>query len=153
MKVTLGSEGSADVPVVAPQASSPLTSGARIGWRHPISFGLAIWLVFGWALIELPVELWASTTLREAVALLCARVCFFMVVLAMARGARWAKAVFLGICATSVLAITPTLPGEFQSFPVGAALLTGEVLIKLFALLLGICRAKCPGFVADQPIR
>ncbi|WP_217478554.1 hypothetical protein, partial [Pararobbsia alpina] len=56
MKVTLGTEGSAGVPMVGPPASSPLTSGARIDWRHPIWFGLASWLAFGWTLIELPLE-------------------------------------------------------------------------------------------------
>jgi hypothetical protein len=87
-------------------------------------------------LIELPVELWVSATWREAVALLCAKILFFVVVLAMTRGARWAVAVFVGICVMSVLAIAPTLPGEFQSFSVGAALSTGEVVIKLLALLI-----------------
>jgi hypothetical protein len=136
MKVTLGTEASVNVPVAAPQDLSPLTPGARIGWTQRIWSVLAGWLVFCWALIELPVELWISTTWREAVALLCAKMLFFVVVLAMTRGARLAAAVFLGICATSVLAITPTLPGEFQSFPVGAALSTGEVVIKLLALLI-----------------
>jgi bacteriorhodopsin len=136
MKVTIGSKASADVPLVEPQESLPLTSGARISGRHRIWPGLAGWLVFGWALIELPVELRVSTTWREAVALLCAKVLFFVVVLAMACGAGWAKAVFLGVCAMSVLAITPTLPGEFQFSPIGAALSTGEVVIKFFAFLI-----------------
>jgi hypothetical protein len=92
--------------------------------------------VLYWALIELPVELWVSTTWREAVALSCAKLLLFAVVLAMARGAAWATAVFVGICATSVLGITPMLPTEFHFSPVGATLSTGEVLIKLCALLI-----------------
>jgi hypothetical protein len=71
-----------------------------------------------------------------AVALSCAKLLLFAVVLAMARGAAWATAVFVGICATSVLGITPMLPTEFHFSPVGATLSTGEVLIKLFALLI-----------------
>jgi len=136
MKFTLDTEDSVDVPVVVPQDLSPLTSSARIGWRQRIWSVLAGWLVFCWALIELPVELWVSPTWREAVALLCAKILFFVVVLAMTRGARWAAAVFVGVCLMSVLAIVPTLPGEFPSFSVGFALSTGEVVIKLLALLI-----------------
>src|ERR1700692_4184844 len=136
MKATLRSEASAGVRAETPQNSSSLASGAQIGRKHHIWSSLSAWLMFCWALIELPVELWISTTWREAVALSCAKMLFFVVVLAMTRGARLAAAVFLGICATSVLAITPTLPGEFQSFPVGAALSTVEVVIKLLALLI-----------------
>jgi hypothetical protein len=136
MKATLRSEASAGVRAETPQDSSSLTSGARIGRRYHIWSSLSAWLVFCWALIELPVELWVSTTWREAVALSCAKLLLFAVVLAIARGAAWATAVFVGICATSVLAITPMLPTEFHFSPVGATLSTGEVLIKLFALLI-----------------
>ena len=76
MKVTLPSEASAGVRAEAPQDFSSLTSGARIGRRYHILSSLAGWLVFCWALIELPVELWVSTTWREAVALSCAKYYF-----------------------------------------------------------------------------
>ena len=76
MKVTLPSEASAGEPAEAPQDLSSLTSGARIGRRYHILSSLAGWLVFCWALIELPVELWVSTTWREAVALSCAKYYF-----------------------------------------------------------------------------
>ena len=136
MKVTLPSEASAGEPAEAPQDLSSLTSGARIGRRYHILSSLAGWLVFCWALIELPVELWVSTTWREAMALSCAKLLLFAVALEMARGAAWATVVFVGMCSVSVLAITPALPTEFQFFPVGATLSTGEVVIKLFALLI-----------------
>jgi hypothetical protein len=115
-----------------------LTSGSQIGRRYHIWPSLSAWLVFCWALIEVPVELWVSTTWREAVALSCAKLLLFAVVLAMARGAAWATAFFVGICATSVLGITPMLPTEFHFSPVVATLSTGEVLIKLCALLIAV---------------
>ncbi|WOD13377.1 hypothetical protein [Paraburkholderia kirstenboschensis] len=79
-----------------------------------------------------------SKTWREAVALWCAKLLLFAVVLAMTRGAAWATAVFPGICATSVLGMTPMLPTEFHFSPVAATLSTGDVLIKLCALLMAV---------------
>src|ERR1700682_3680787 len=87
MKATLRSEASAGVRAETPQNSSSLASGAQIGRKHHIWSSLSAWLMFCWALIELPVELWVSTTWREAMALSCAKVLLFAVVLAMARGA------------------------------------------------------------------
>lgn len=136
MKVRLHDQASAEVSVEAPRNSSSLTSNIWNGRRYRIWFSLAVWLVFFWSLIELPVELWVSTTWREALALSFAKVLLFAVVLAMVRGAAWATVVFVGMCSVSVLAITPTLPTEFQFFPVGATLSTGGVVIKLFALLI-----------------
>jgi hypothetical protein len=136
MKTTLRSEASAGVRAETPQNSSSLASGAQIGRKHHIWSSLSAWLMFCWALIELPVELWVSTTWREAMALSCAKLLLFAVALEMARGAAWATAAFVGICATSVLGISPMLPTEFHFFPVGATLSTGEVLIKLFAVLI-----------------
>jgi hypothetical protein len=92
-----------------------------------------------------------------AVALSCAKLLLFAVVLAMARGAAWATAVFVGICATSVLGITPMLPTEFHFSPVGATLSTGEVLIKLGALLIVVlgpsmrrCQARRSAILARR---
>lgn len=59
-KVTLGREAPSDLPIAVPQDDSTLTSGARVGRRRSIGSRLAGWLVFCWALIELPVELWVS---------------------------------------------------------------------------------------------
>jgi hypothetical protein len=103
MKATLRSEASAGVRAETPQNSSSLTSGAQIGRKHHICSSLSAWLVLCWALIELPAELWVSTTWREAIALSCAKILLFAVALEMARGAAWATAAFVGICATSVL--------------------------------------------------
>jgi len=69
MKVRLHDQASAKVSVEAPRNSSSLTSNIWNGRRYRIWFSLAVWLVFFWSLIELPVELWVSTTWREAVAL------------------------------------------------------------------------------------
>jgi len=150
MKATLRSEASAGVRAETPQDSSSLTSGARIGRRYHIWSSLSAWLMFCWALIELPVELWVSTTWREAMALSCAKLLLFAVALEMARGAAWATAAFVGICATSVLAITPMLPTEFHFSPVGATLSTGEVLIKLFALLIVVLGPSMRGRLARR---
>jgi hypothetical protein len=145
MKSTSGGEASADVQVEVQQQSSPLISRARVGLRYHTWSSIVGWLVFCWALIELPFELWVSTTWQEAAALSCAKVLLLSVVLAMFRGSVWAKVVFLGICLMSVLAITPTLPGAFRFFPVGAALSTGEVAVKLLALLVIVCEHSMRG--------
>src|ERR1700682_3356245 len=76
MTATLRSEASAGVRAETPQNSSSLASGAQIGRKHHIWSSLSAWLMFCWALIELPVELWVSTTWREAMALSCAKYYF-----------------------------------------------------------------------------
>ena len=145
MKSTLGGEASADVQVEVQKQSLPLMSRARVGLRYRAWSSIGGWLVFCWALIELPFELWVSTTWQEAAALSCAKILLLSVVLAMTRGAVWAKTVFLGICLMSVLAITPNLPSAFRFFPVGAALSTGEVAVKLLALVAILCERSMRG--------
>jgi hypothetical protein len=92
--------------------------------------------VLGWSLVELPWEITATDTQRDFWALICAQALLAAVVWAMARGARWARVVFLAICATSVIAIAPNLPLEVRSFPLGAAFSTVECGLKLLALLV-----------------
>jgi hypothetical protein len=94
------------------------------------------WLVLGWNLIELPWEISATDTQRGFWALICAQLLLTAIVWAMARGARWARIVFLAICATSVIAIAPYLPLELRTFPFGAALSAVECGLKLLVLLV-----------------
>jgi hypothetical protein len=92
--------------------------------------------VLGWSLIELPWEISATDTRREFWALICAQFLLAAVVWAVARGAKWARIVFLAICATSVIAIAPNLPLEVRSYPLGAAFSAVECALKLLALLV-----------------
>jgi hypothetical protein len=121
MKATLRSEASAGVRAETPQNSSSLTSGAQIGRKHHICSSLSAWLVLCWALIELPAELWVSTTWREAIALSCAKILLFAVALEMAPALRGQQPLLL-VSARQVCWISPMLPTEFHFFPVGASL-------------------------------
>jgi hypothetical protein len=133
------------VKIMSTRASRPLQAmgtAPRPGWRpSPISrsrltIATCGWLVLGWNLIELPWEISATDTRRDFWALICAQLVLAAIVWAMTRGVRWARIVFLAICATSVIAIAPNLPLEVRTFPFGAGLSAVECGLKLLVLLV-----------------
>jgi hypothetical protein len=130
------------IPTRAPHSMQAAETAPGPAWRPPLNSrsyswtATCGWLVLGWSLIELPWEISATDTRREFWALICAQFLLAAVVWAVARGAKWARIVFLAICATSVIAIAPNLPLEVRSYPLGAAFSAVECALKLLALLV-----------------
>ena len=75
---------------------------------------LLIFTICGWSLIEAPFEYGASTDDTWLLALIVAKLIIVFTGAAAIADVRFARSIFAFVCGTSVLAIAPGLPLEFQ---------------------------------------
>ncbi|NVH75774.1 hypothetical protein FSB08_25350 [Paraburkholderia sp. JPY432] len=83
-----------------------------------------------WALVELPVEYAVAQNDTERLVLALATATWVLLALFAIRGSAVARGTFGFLCVSSVLAIAPTLPVEFTTFPVSFWLSLVECVLK-----------------------
>jgi hypothetical protein len=92
-------------------------------------------VMVAWSLFEVPWEFDASSSREETAAVIAAKTMLLLIAGLSLRGKRWARYLLLFVCLTSVLAIAPELPAEFERSLWLAFLSSVECLAK-FALAL-----------------
>jgi hypothetical protein len=93
-------------------------------------------VMVAWSLFEAPWEVNINTSREQAAAVIAAKTMLLMIAGLSMRGRRWASYLLLFVCLTSVLAIAPELPAEFDRAPWLALLSTVELIAKLTVLVL-----------------
>ncbi|QGZ65302.1 hypothetical protein [Paraburkholderia acidisoli] len=105
--------------------------------------GATAWLVKAsalWALIELPVEFWASQGVTERAALLFSSAVWVSLAWLVLRGNGVARGVFIFLCALGVLAVAPALPAEYSTFPLAFYLSLTECVLKALLFVAFVSR-------------
>jgi hypothetical protein len=121
------------------QGGNPLAERKRNGRRLALC---AVLLVVFWSLLEIPLELAATTGAGAAAALLCSKGLIVVIGFGTILGARWAGRVFVFICVMSLLAVVPTLFLELRTSPVDFYFSFVECILKALALAaLACCRS------------
>jgi hypothetical protein len=93
-------------------------------------------VMVAWSLLEAPWEMDANSSGEQAAAVVAAKTMLLVIAGLSLRGRRWASYLLLFICVTSVLAIAPELPAEYERAPWLALLSTVELMAKLTVVLL-----------------
>ncbi|MEI6001648.1 hypothetical protein H3V53_32140 [Paraburkholderia bengalensis] len=107
------------------------------GWMSRLrSRALVSLVVFGWALVEIPLELSLAPTFDEQLAILFSKALLGAVVFGAANRVRWTEVVFMLNCILSILAVAPSLPTEMVVLPIAFWFSFVECLLKGIALLI-----------------
>jgi hypothetical protein len=97
---------------------------------------VATFLVAAWSVVEVPWELDMNGSREQTAAVIASKTLLIVIATLSLRGRRWARYLLLFVCLTSVLAIAPELPSEFEHSPWLAFLSSVECLTKLAAAVL-----------------
>jgi hypothetical protein len=89
-----------------------------------------------WSIFEAPWEFDMSGPGEQTAAVVVAKTLLLVIAGMSLRGKRWARYLLFFVCLTSVFAIAPELPAEFQRAPWLAFLSSVECAAKLAALVL-----------------
>ncbi|WP_157055906.1 hypothetical protein [Candidatus Burkholderia verschuerenii] len=145
---------SARRPVVAPvrhdSAHAPAPERAALASKRARSFSrlradaarlrralaVSTCVMVAWSLFEVPWEIDLSSSREQTAAVIASKTMLLLIAALSMRGRRWARYLLLFICLTSVLAIGPELPAEFDRAPWLAFLSSVECFAKLAVLLL-----------------
>jgi hypothetical protein len=93
-------------------------------------------VMVAWSLFEAPWEMDINGSREQAAAVVAAKAMLLLIAGLSMRGKRWASYLLLFVCLTSVLAIAPELPAEFDRAPWLALLSTVELIAKLTVMVL-----------------
>jgi hypothetical protein len=93
-------------------------------------------VMVAWSLFEVPWEIDLSSSREQTAAVIASKTMLLLIATLSMRGRRWARYLLLFICVTSVLAIGPELPAEFDRAPWLAFLSSAECFAKLAVSLL-----------------
>ncbi|WP_277185849.1 hypothetical protein [Caballeronia sp. BR00000012568055] len=102
--------------------------------RQAVAVSTSVMVV--WSLFEVPWEMDLNSSREQAAAVVAAKTMLLVIAGLSMRGKRWASYLLLFVCLTSVLAIAPELPGEFDRAPWLALLSTVELIAKLTVMVL-----------------
>ena len=99
-------------------------------WTRRVVIATAVWSLF-----ELPFEVWFSSTAREAVCCVAAKILWLALVFFVLAENRSARIVYAFLCTIGLMAVAFGLPAEFRVFPLGFVLSSVECVLKATAFV------------------
>ncbi|QBR03681.1 hypothetical protein [Paraburkholderia pallida] len=105
----------------------------RLGVSPGLLLSVCVWI---WAMVELPWEFAGCEKIDEALALVLSKAILGTSVFFALRGLVLARSVVIFICATSVVAIVPSISTEYDAFRLGFYLSVIECVLKGATLLI-----------------
>lgn len=115
----------------SPDESAKAFEGVTLGrWTRRIVIATAVWSV-----LELPFEMWVSTSTRDAAACLTAKLLWVALVGFVLAGSRVARIAYAFLCTIGLMALAFGLPLEYRVFPLGFVLSAVECVLKATAFV------------------
>ncbi|MBB4512482.1 hypothetical protein [Paraburkholderia fungorum] len=119
-----------DLPDWRATALAPAEPAVLGRWTRWVVIATAVWSV-----IELPFEIWVSTSARNALACVTAKLLWVALVAFVLAGNRVARIAFAVLCTIGLMAVAFGLPAEYRMFPVGFVLSSAECVLKATAFV------------------
>jgi hypothetical protein len=89
-----------------------------------------------WSILELPIELLLAQSSVERFASATGRLIWIMLALGTIFKIRFAKAIFIFLCAVSSIVVALALPMAYRSSPLVFGVLVVDLLLKVLALVI-----------------
>jgi hypothetical protein len=93
-------------------------------------------VMIAWSIFEVPWEIDMNSSREQAAAVVASKAMLLLIGGLSLRGRRMASFLLLFVCLTSVLAVAPELPAEYERVPWLAFLSTVEFILKLTVVVL-----------------
>jgi hypothetical protein len=119
-----------DLPDWRATARAPAEPAVLGRWTRRVVIATAVWSV-----IELPFEIWVSTSARNALACVTAELLWVALVGFVLAGSRVARIAFAFLCTIGLMAVAFGLPAEYRVFPLGFVLSSVQCVLKATAFV------------------
>lgn len=117
---------------------SPIMARAA---RRALPLSVAIW-----SILELPIDLILAQSATERLASAAGRLVWVAFTFGAMCNVRFARAIFLFLCAASSIVVAETLPMAYESCPLVFSVLVVDLVLKVSALLASSILALMPPF-------
>ncbi|ASW02595.1 hypothetical protein [Paraburkholderia aromaticivorans] len=111
-------------------SGAPAEPAALGRWTRRVVVATAVWSV-----VELPFEIWVSTSMRDALACITAKLLWVALVGFVLAGSRLARIAYAFLCTIGLMAVAFGLPVEYRVFPLGFVLSSVECVLKATAFV------------------
>ncbi|MGF6574809.1 hypothetical protein ABH945_006937 [Paraburkholderia sp. GAS333] len=124
------------------QPAELIGAGSLGRWTRRIVIATAVWSVF-----ELPFEMWISTSTRDAITCVAAKLLWVALVGFVLAGSRVARVAYAFLCTIGLMAVAFSLPLEYRVFPLGFVLSSVECMLKATAF---VCLVSAGVYPAEE---